>query len=297
MCLNHVTCLPFLCRTSHPQKESPAEFTTGTQYPHPCPLRTPPLSTVQLYRYDLANGVVRTMGPALIGEAVEGICHPSVVAYEREFFFGSGAGVVAATPGQTEFGQPQHMESLGTTEKTEAEFIAWANCQNGGGGFSLSDYHLTERNSNHFSQAAVRFLHGCDMPEDILDVTPPPVDAALGRAVRSLLERGVAGRGAGAPLGPLSSAAAAAAGAALCSGWQPSEADEEELALAWAMLESSESVSDDAARLRGYHAVRKAMQRGAGQVGAARAGGGRGVGRGRYGGGRERTAGGATEDW
>lgn len=50
---------------------------------------------VALYVYDLSHGLARQLSPAFLGEQVDGIWHTSVVAWNREIFFGNGVAVVS----------------------------------------------------------------------------------------------------------------------------------------------------------------------------------------------------------
>lgn len=52
---------------------------------------------VQLYVYDMTNGVAAVMSQMLLGQQIEGIWHTAVVVYGREFFFG-GAGIQSCMP-------------------------------------------------------------------------------------------------------------------------------------------------------------------------------------------------------
>lgn len=52
---------------------------------------------VQLYVYDMTNGVAAVMSQMLLGQQIEGIWHTAVVVYGREFFFG-GQGIQSCMP-------------------------------------------------------------------------------------------------------------------------------------------------------------------------------------------------------
>lgn len=52
---------------------------------------------VELYIYDLSQGLASVMSQMLIGRQLDGIWHTSVVVYGREFFFGS-AGIQCCVP-------------------------------------------------------------------------------------------------------------------------------------------------------------------------------------------------------
>lgn len=52
---------------------------------------------VELYIYDLSQGLARVMSQMLVGRQLDGIWHTSVVVYGKEFFFGS-TGIQSCTP-------------------------------------------------------------------------------------------------------------------------------------------------------------------------------------------------------
>lgn len=52
---------------------------------------------VELYIYDLSQGLASVMSQMLIGRHLDGIWHTSVVVYGREFFFGS-SGIQCCAP-------------------------------------------------------------------------------------------------------------------------------------------------------------------------------------------------------
>jgi hypothetical protein len=231
-------------------------------------------STVSLYRYDLSHGMARSMGPMLIGRPLEGIWHTSIVVFGKEYYFDGGVGIVAdANPGRTRFGTPYRTEVLGQTSKRQEEFFAWTQRQRTSG-FGPNDYHLLQNNCNSFSDAASMFLLGRHIPQDVLDMIPTLLATPVGQMLRPMLEQATsAGSSAGTPASPLSqprppaippisfspTTAAPSAAPSAATGGMPrpdncvgllsshqtvTEADEEELMLAQAMLESNETIAD-----------------------------------------------------
>lgn len=52
---------------------------------------------IQLYIYDLSRGLAQSLLSQILGKQIPGIWHTSIVAYNREIFFG-GAGIESCDP-------------------------------------------------------------------------------------------------------------------------------------------------------------------------------------------------------
>ncbi|KPI88139.1 glycosyl hydrolase-like protein [Leptomonas seymouri] len=215
-------------------------------------------STVSLYRYDLTQGMARSIGPMLIGRPIEGIWHTSIVVFGKEYYFDGGVGIMAdSNPGHTRFGTPHSTEVLGQTTKGHDEFFAWTQRQRTSG-FGPNDYHLLNNNCNSFSDAASMYLLGRHIPQDVLEMIPTLLSTPMGQMLRPMLEQATA-VGAGSAPGPAppldqprppppslsSSAGRTDACVGLLRPHQAvTESDEEDLMLAQAMLESNEMIAD-----------------------------------------------------
>ncbi|KAK7201368.1 glycosyl hydrolase-like protein [Novymonas esmeraldas] len=222
-------------------------------------------AVVSLYRYDLSQGMARSLGPMLIGRPLEGIWHTAIVVYGKEYYFDGGVGVVGDPhPGRTRFGAPYRVEVLGHTTRREEEFFAWTQQQRRSG-FGPADYRLFDNNCNSFSDAASMYLLGRHISQDVLDMIPTLLSTPMGQMLRPMLEQatsggaGIGGIGMAAPPPSTSLAAppppppqlpAPAAGsrdacAGLLSRRQAlTESDEDDLVMAQAMLESNETIAD-----------------------------------------------------
>ncbi|CAC9533401.1 Glycosyl hydrolase 85 family protein [Leishmania donovani] len=211
--------------------------------------------TVSLYRYDLTHGMARNLGPMLIGRELEGIWHTSIVVYGKEYYFDGGVGIVSdPNPGHTRFGQPYRTEVLGQTTKREEEFCAWTQQQHRAG-FGPNDYRILDNNCNSFSDAASMYLLGRHISQDVLEMIPTLLSTPVGQMLRPMLEQatsGGAGIAAAGMLAPFSSSLASppmTGGGDACAGLLSTrqtmtEADEEDLMVAQAMLESNETIAD-----------------------------------------------------
>lgn len=139
-----------------------------------------------LYRYDLSNGQVKAFSPLVMGRVIEGIWHTSVVVFGKEFYFGSQESIVRENIGETHFGTPVKKDQLGTTTKTEKEFLMWIETQKKDG-FGPDDYHLLKNNCNDFTQAASTYLVGTGIPEDVRKMIPELMNSRLGQLIGPML--------------------------------------------------------------------------------------------------------------
>lgn len=57
------------------------------------------MSKVELYVYDLSNGLARQMSLQLTGKQIDGIWHTSVVVFGMEVFYGQGISITS--PGKS----------------------------------------------------------------------------------------------------------------------------------------------------------------------------------------------------
>jgi hypothetical protein len=69
---------------------------------------------VQLYVYDLSNGLARNMSAALLGTQIDAVYHTSIVMGHIEYVYDGGIKTVA--PGKTHLGRPMQILELGTTD-------------------------------------------------------------------------------------------------------------------------------------------------------------------------------------
>jgi len=118
---------------------------------------------VQVYLYDLSQGMMASLSPALLGRQLDAIWHTSVVAFGNEYFFGGG--IQKAAPGATAAGRPVEVVDLGETEIPQWMFEQYLHGLQDR--FNAQTYHLLRNNCNHFSQEAASFLTGNSIPEKV----------------------------------------------------------------------------------------------------------------------------------
>ncbi|XP_035432989.1 uncharacterized protein LOC118264555 isoform X3 [Spodoptera frugiperda] len=136
---------------------------------------------VELYIYDLTNGLASILSPSILGRQIEGVWHTAVVVYDREFFYG-GSGITSCAPGGTQLGPPHRVERLGETFvpfQVFSEYIQGLSTTT----YSPGAYNLLEHNCNHFSEEVAQFLCGAHVPKHIVaqpdDLLAPGARAAL----------------------------------------------------------------------------------------------------------------------
>lgn len=94
---NILTCSTSSPRTTHPSHSSSIST----------------MSSVQLYVYDLSNGMARMMSLPLTGKQIDGIWHTSIVVYGREIYYGQG--ISECRPGMSHHGRPLQVIDFGKT--------------------------------------------------------------------------------------------------------------------------------------------------------------------------------------
>ncbi|GAX84150.1 hypothetical protein CEUSTIGMA_g11573.t1 [Chlamydomonas eustigma] len=138
---------------------------------------------VQLYIYDLTQGMAKVMSPMLLGKQIEGVWHTAVVVGGVEHFFGHG--LQRAVPGSTPFGQPLQILDIGTTELDEStrnELLADL-----AGRYQPEHYNLLKHNCNTFSNEYCQLLCGNTIPLWITNQADEVLNTPMGQAFLPML--------------------------------------------------------------------------------------------------------------
>ncbi|KAI9058199.1 DUF862-domain-containing protein [Trametes sanguinea] len=179
------------------------------------------MAKVQLYVYDLSNGLAKTLSRQLTGRQIDGIWHTSVVVFGKEIFYGQG--ICITQPGMSHHGKPLHIIDMGETsidEETFNEYLAEMREH-----YTADKYHLLDFNCNSFTNDCVGFLTGGSIPSWIKDLPSDflstPFGAALRPTIDAMFRRPVPGAGPAMPQMPapetLNAAASASPNPALAS--------------------------------------------------------------------------------
>ncbi|KAG0346928.1 hypothetical protein BG004_000512 [Podila humilis] len=138
---------------------------------------------VNVYLYDLSQGMARTMSLGLTGRQIDGIWHTSVVIFGREWWFGQG--IMNAIPGTTMHGNPVERIDMGETEIPEEVFMEFLD--NMREIYTADSYHLLDNNCNNFSSDVCNFLVG-RFPSHITDLPADFLNTPFGQMMRPMIE-------------------------------------------------------------------------------------------------------------
>ncbi|GAA5933845.1 hypothetical protein JCM1841_001316 [Sporobolomyces salmonicolor] len=141
---------------------------------------------VELYVYDLSNGLAALWGQALTGRVVEGIWHTSLVLYGMEVWFGQGI-AIKSPPGTTHHGTPRKRIPMGTTQLSKETFLEYINGIREV--YQADKYHLLTFNCNTFTNDVLGFLNGASIPADIRDQATHLMSTPFGMQMRPMIEQ------------------------------------------------------------------------------------------------------------
>lgn len=139
---------------------------------------------VELYIYDLSQGMARQYSMALTGVQIDAIYHTAVVLGGVEYFFGQG--IHQKVPGSTHHGRPMRIMKLGKTElplEVISEYIESLQSI-----YTPESYDLFLHNCNNFSQDLSMFLVGKSIPEEIRTLPETFLRTPLGQMLRGQLD-------------------------------------------------------------------------------------------------------------
>lgn len=139
---------------------------------------------VELFQYDISQGMAKMYGPMFIQRPLEGIWHTGIVVYGKEYFFGGG--ICNMPPGQTPFGNPYKKSLLGETQIPEEMFTDYLNTIHNR--FTQATYNVISFNCNHFTNEISNFLLGENIPYDIYNQAQDLINTPIGQTIKPMLE-------------------------------------------------------------------------------------------------------------
>ncbi|KAI6041367.1 PPPDE putative peptidase domain-containing protein [Pisolithus marmoratus] len=144
---------------------------------------------VQLYVYDLSNGMARQLSVQLTGRQIDGIWHTSVVVFGKEIFYGQGISVTP--PGKSHLGQPLRIVEMGETaidEDTFEQYLSEMRQQFTADKASDALYTMYNFNCNTFSNECIGFLTGSSIPDYIKSLPTDFLSTPFGAALRPSID-------------------------------------------------------------------------------------------------------------
>ncbi|XP_054155325.1 uncharacterized protein LOC128953828 [Oppia nitens] len=140
---------------------------------------------VLLYIYDMSKGMAKAFSQMFLGKELPGIWHTSVIAYDREYFFGS-FGIESCNPGETVLGEPDQILSLGKCQLPYSLFLEYL-FSLGDSSFAPVSYSLLDHNCNNFSNELSIFLTGRPIPQEIIDLPQEVLNTPIGQTLKLYL--------------------------------------------------------------------------------------------------------------
>ncbi|KAJ7459714.1 PUL domain-containing protein [Mycena latifolia] len=156
------------------------------------------MAPVQLYIYDLSNGLAKQLSAQLTGRQIDGIWHTSIVVFGKEVFYGQGINTTA--PGRSHHGQPLQIVDLGETaidEETWEEYLEDMRDHYTADKVRptrLSDVRrvkpprLVDFNCNSFTNDCAGFLTGGSIPAFVRDLPTDFLSTPFGAALRPTID-------------------------------------------------------------------------------------------------------------
>ncbi|KEQ60912.1 DUF862-domain-containing protein [Aureobasidium melanogenum CBS 110374] len=139
---------------------------------------------VELYVYDLSQGLARMMSQGLLGIHIDAVYHTSLVFGGVEYFY--GAGVQTCYPGSTHHGQPMEKIKLGKTEIPLDDILEYLDSLKET--YTAESYDLFKHNCNNFSNDFSMFLVGKGIPDHITALPETVLNTPFGAMMKQRLD-------------------------------------------------------------------------------------------------------------
>ena len=144
-----------------------------------------PSMDVELYVYDLSQGLARQMSMGFLGVQIDAVYHTSLVFGGIEYMF--GAGVQTCYPGTSHHGQPFQKIKLGRTELPLEVILEYLETLKQT--YTAESYDLFAHNCNNFSNDFAMFLVGKGIPSHITSLPETVLRTPFGQMLRPQLDR------------------------------------------------------------------------------------------------------------
>lgn len=149
---------------------------------------------VKVYVYDLSHGLAAVYSPMILGTAIDGIYHTSVVIYGKEYYIDQGI-KMCPRPGTTKYGLPKEVLDVGPTYVDEETFDAFLQDlkDHEDQKYHASAYDLFDNNCNHFTDVAMEFLVGKNLEDRILKLPQQVLATPNGQMLKQMIGGGGGG--------------------------------------------------------------------------------------------------------
>jgi thiol-disulfide isomerase/thioredoxin len=139
---------------------------------------------IQLYVYDLSQGLARSMSKQFLGIQIDAVYHTSLVFNNVEYFF--GAGVQTCYPGASHHGRPMEIIPMGKTDidlETILDYLESLKQV-----YTPESYDLFAHNCNNFTHDFSMFLLGKGIPSHITSLPQRVLDTPFGRMLQPQID-------------------------------------------------------------------------------------------------------------
>lgn len=139
---------------------------------------------VQLWIYDLTQGMARQLSMPLLGMQIDAVYHSSLVFDGIEYFF--GAGVQTCYPGTSHHGQPMEKVNMGTTHLPIETILDYLDGLKEI--YTPESYDLFAHNCNNFTNDFAMFLVGRGIPDHITNLPKRVLETPFGQMLKPQID-------------------------------------------------------------------------------------------------------------
>ncbi|KAF2646133.1 DUF862-domain-containing protein [Massarina eburnea CBS 473.64] len=139
---------------------------------------------VQLYVYDLSQGLARSLSLQFLGTQIDAVYHTSIVIDNIEYYFGQG--VQTCRAGSTHHGAPMEKILLGQTQLPLEVILEYLESLKTV--YTAESYDLFLHNCNNFSNDFAMFLVGKGIPDHITSLPQTVLNTPFGQMLKPRLE-------------------------------------------------------------------------------------------------------------
>ncbi|PWW79511.1 DUF862-domain-containing protein [Tuber magnatum] len=142
---------------------------------------------VQLYVYDLSQGMARETSLGLLGVQIDAVYHTSIVVGGKEYYYGHG--IQYSQPGKTHHGDPMEVLPLGVTALPDDVILGYLDSLRSI--YSPEAYDLFVHNCNNFANDMAQFLCGRGIPIHITSLPQTVLSTPFGQMLKPMLDRAI----------------------------------------------------------------------------------------------------------